>query len=77
MNVPFERFPQEDGIKGAMPTFWAGDDAVDGTAGNWLAAHIGDIYIRRSAGNVAIYMKTTADGDNGDWQPLTLGTALT
>lgn len=68
---------QDSSMSGPLPNLWSGTEAVDGTADAWLLAPLGSIYVRFDAGNVAAYMKTTADNDNGDWQPLTLGTALT
>lgn len=62
---------------GRLPGLWSGTQAVNGTAGDWIMSPLGSIYVRVTSGSVALYVKTTDDGDNGDWQPVTLGTALT
>lgn len=62
---------------GRLPVMWSGTAAVNGTTGDWHMVPLGSIYVRVTAGSVALYAKTTEDGDNGDWQPVTLGTALT
>jgi len=73
VNIPTHPVKSESMIYGKNPWFWWGTSDRDGDAGDWLAAPVGSIYIYNNAGTAAvIYFKEALDGDDADWQDLTL-----
>ncbi len=76
MNITNGRQFADDPILGSPPAIFWGTDAPDGAAGAWLEAQIGSLYVRKSAGNVAVYVKVASAGATADWAIYGASTAL-
>ena len=71
----FPTYPEKlhSAIYGPQPWVWCGTDDRDGDAGEWLAAPLGSLYVYNNGGTAAtLYFKEAVDGDDADWQDLTL-----
>ena len=70
MFTPNEPQFVQSGISGKFPAHWFGVNAIDGTAGRWLAAGTGSTYTRVDATTKAAlgtFTKRKEDGATDDW----------
>jgi hypothetical protein len=52
----------------ANPVIWFGNVAPDGDANPWMQAPLGSVYIRVTASNVKLFIKTANLAADADWQ---------
>lgn len=50
------------------PVMWFGNVAPAGASDPWVRAPLGSIYIRITAANVKLFLKTANNAADADWQ---------